>query len=338
MEAVYLKPKSYFIHSFPHSDTLFGAICWGIRLLYGESTLKGILASFANGSPPFLLSSTFPYIDLEEKRIHLLPKPERPPLEKFPTTLEDTERIKDFKKIAYVSSSIFTKIIQGKLSEENLYNFFFNREYIKIGSILMEKELIIKDLSQLIYDVDIPRNAVNRLTGGTIEGRLFYDKSLFLSKNSGIYFFIQFNHSQKLEKQIHTVINFFADRGIGGDVSSGKGQFDVEIKEGTFFTEPENANTFVTLSLYYPNRNDWENFKEDLVWYEQIRRKGKIESAFTPFTDIWKKSVLMFKEGSTFPLIEGVNYYGENPIVKEKPFNIQQYGYAFPVRMVLRNE
>lgn len=368
MKTIYLKPKSNFVGSLPHSDTLFGSICWGVKLLYGEEALTRILDSFANGSPPFLISSAFPFIDLK-RRVYFLPKPECPPLQNVVRSLKETKKAKEFKKLLNVTASLFTEIISGKLSEENLCNAFIDEKeyrrkrgntdarYVKIGSNLIEKELlqeVIKFIPQREKDIDdkiklsfvsltpfrkmdVPRNAVDRLTGGTIEGRLFYDESFFFNEQAGLYFLVHLNQPD-LDKKITAVMSFFADHGIGGDVSSGKGQFDIEIKEETMlFTEPESGNSFVTLSLYYPGKDEWDNFKEDMVWYEQLKRKGKVESAYAPSTDIWKESVLMFKEGSTFPLISERKYYGQNPIVKQQPFSVQQYGYAFPVRMVTRN-
>ncbi|HID66476.1 MAG TPA: hypothetical protein EYP32_06725, partial [Aquificaceae bacterium] len=49
---------------FPESYTIFGAICWGIKILFGEKDLKEILERFKE-SPLFILSSPLfitPYI------------------------------------------------------------------------------------------------------------------------------------------------------------------------------------------------------------------------------------------------------------------------------------
>lgn len=363
----YLKPKSNFVDDLPHSDTLFGAICWGIKLLYGEDELTKILKDFSNNSPSFLISSTFPYIETEAKKIHFLPKPDKKPIEKTATSLKEIEKLKKFKKIVFLTSSIFNEIIQNKLIDEEIYNSFCEEKeykekqgnigvkYIKIGTNLIEKELIDKlvelelkqekDLDDAIKrlliqlnpfrKLDILHNAINRLTSGTIEGKLFYDENIFFTPKAGLFFLLKI-YDESLKTKLNTVINFFADKGIGKDSSIGKGQFEVKIEEEiSLFNEPEKANAFVTLSLYYPTEFELSNFNKELVWYELIKRKGKIESAYVPFTDIWKKTILMCKEGSTFPLLNDKKFYGKNPIVKKVRFDVQQYGYAYPVRMVI---
>ena len=60
---VYLLPRAPFAKAAPRSDTLFGAICWAIRWLYDEETLVKLLAGFADGQAPFILSSLFPYVE-----------------------------------------------------------------------------------------------------------------------------------------------------------------------------------------------------------------------------------------------------------------------------------
>jgi len=68
-----------------------------------------------------------------------------------------------------------------------------------------------------------------------------------------------------------------------------------------------------------------------------MRKKGKIEASYFPYTNIWKNSILVVKEGSSFPAMGNNKYYGENPIVKEK-FNIQQYGFAYDVKRIDGND
>lgn len=344
----YLKPKSSFIETLPQSDTLFGAICWGIKLLYSEKRLKRLLDKFSEGEPPFLLSSSFPYIENNGEKVHLLPKPMSRPLQIRPESLDEIERVKEFENIAFLSQSIFSDIINGKLSELDLFNFFSTMEklnpgskFIKIGSLLFKRD------EAFLFpwkESDISRNAINRLSGGTIEGNLFYNKEIFIKKSCGIYFLVKLTEFAAPDtlKVLKTVMNFYSDRGIGGDVTSGKGQFDIEIKEvGNLFEEPESANNFLTLSLYYPKEKEWEHFRKNQTrsWFQIVRKKGKIEASYFPYTNtnIWKNSLLLVKEGSSFPVMENNEYYGKNPIVK-KGLNIQQYGFAYDVKRIDEND
>ena len=55
-----LKPESYFSEKLS-SFTIFGALCWAVRFLYGEKELSRLIESVKKGE--FLLSSAMPRID-----------------------------------------------------------------------------------------------------------------------------------------------------------------------------------------------------------------------------------------------------------------------------------
>jgi len=358
MKIVYLKPKSSFIGEQLHSDTLFGAICWGIRQIYGEDELVEMLSRFDRGSedfnPPFLISSTFLYTESEKGKMHFLPKPMQKPIWRKIETKEVLDKLKTIKKVDYLQENLFNGWINGKLTGSELLgnielrgdNIIYKQdgeEYLQKNGILIEKgyaaSIFIENekghATKILKGVDIQRNVINRLSNTTTEGGLFYTHETFIGKKGGLYFLIDIKDNT-YENMLNASMRFIEDRGIGGDVSVGKGQFDIELPTETGLThEPGNPDSFTTLSLYYPCDDEIRLFKEhnEKVWYNLRGRKGKIESAFVSTKDIWKETIQMFGEGSTFPLIANRGLYGNNPIVKEKPFKIQHYGFALPVKM-----
>ncbi len=140
-------------------------------------------------------------------------------------------------------------------------------------------------------------------------------------------------------KLVESSLRFFAHVGFGGDSSTGKNHFDIEIEHFNF-PEIKDADGFISLSLYHPAKNELEFFKNnpDKFWYELERRKGKLGGQFVNAKDFWKRSLLMFKR-LVFASMNK-NNYGKNVIVKEKNkeinFTIQQFGYAFnlPIKIV----
>lgn len=61
---VYLKPRSSYRPAM-RSDTLWGAICWEMHMLYGEEKLKKFIACYASDhdrAEGIYLSSAFPYL------------------------------------------------------------------------------------------------------------------------------------------------------------------------------------------------------------------------------------------------------------------------------------
>ena len=99
---IFLKPKSTYRTPL-RSDSLWGLLCWGIRFIHGNDDLKSFLDRCIAGEPDFILSSTFPYIDINGKKELYYPRPYLPATES-PTKTDDKEKgIKDRKKIKNIS-------------------------------------------------------------------------------------------------------------------------------------------------------------------------------------------------------------------------------------------
>jgi len=313
MKAVHLKPLSTFKNPFPQSDTLFGAICWGIKFVHGNEELEKILEQFKNGRPPFKISSIFP----KKNGVYYVPKPI--------TSYFTDETVKDFKdmwiikkakKIQWITVQDFDKVIKGEK---------------KIDEILKKSENVsfVKDMIQ-------PGNSINRLSSST-EGNLFF-RSLYKHDNTDLYFLLNASN-KKIEKKVLDSIRFIRDRGLGGGSSTGHGDFEFSgVEEFERLAPPKSAEQFITLSLYMPKEDEWNFYSENSrkMSYELVKRKGIVEEAFTSFENPWKRTVFMFKPGSIFPTIEGNENYGQNPIVNSEDFDVQQYGYAFDIGADIR--
>lgn len=313
MKIIYLLPKSSLIGTDIHSDTLFGALCWGIRHVYRDDILEDLLSKFASREPPFFISSAFPYKKKIGETIHYLPKPTIKPTLPEEKTIEAYDRDKRIKKVKYISQIAFNAIINAK--KDALYD---ENQFFDVNSIV---------------DIDIQRNSINRLSMST-EGALFYTHETFFSEDVGLYFLLVAQDG--IEKYIEAALHYLQERGFSGDISVGKGHlmFD-SISDKEIIHPPQDADSFTTLSLYYPTENEFTYYQKnkERVWCNLIKRKGKLESSFVSSDDIWKNAIQMFSEGSTFPLLPDVNIYGMNPIVKEHPFAVQHYGLAFPIKM-----
>jgi CRISPR-associated protein Csm4 len=357
MYIAYLNPKSSFLGESIHSDTLFGAICWGIANVCGDNLIGEVLEYFKDGKPPFLISSAFPYVQLEQ-RIHLLPKPICKPIYKEARSREDFTKLKAIKEIVYVPEEIFQQIIEGKLTDETLFNSLelagfeyprrgnksrkYNLYRVNGSEYIQIYNMIIKNMGKIpirvFQSMDVQRNVIERLSGTTTEGGLFYTEEMFFGKNAGLYFLVKILRNEisgnKLEDMLNSALRFIQDRGIGGDVSVGKGHFEVEfLSRFNWVKELTNPNAFTTLSLYYP-ADEFSSFSSnrERMWYKSVKRKGKVEASFVDVKNVWKESLMMFSEGSTFPLRDK-EIYGRNHLSKKEEYEIQHYGFAFPVKI-----
>lgn len=306
---VYIKPKSVFPEL--HSDTLFGAMVVAMKDLF-PSNFEDMLDKFKSNNPPFIVSSTFPFLENDGKKVRFYPK-----------VVFDDKNIgavnrdvfKKFKKIEFLQEDIFFKILKGDLSSADILNNYDN--YNNIGNLLMNEDLEIKKYSNTII---IPNNSVNRLDNST---NIFYSEGKNYKKGCGVFFFIKI-FDKDYEPIIESIFRLLKDRGFGRDISVGKGQFDYEIIKEDLddFINIEKSNKFITLSRFIPTDKNLENINATSSLYE-LGFKRSISRSF----DL-RSQVRFFKEGSSFMMGDD-DFYGHVVPVGD---NAIEYGYAFPLK------
>lgn len=329
-DTIYLKPVSSFLGEPPRSDTLFGAICWAVKLTEGEARLEELLARFSQTDPPFLLTSSFPAVSTDGDKLHFFPVPLTEPLDADPDNLEEFNWIKRVENSEYTTEEVYSSILKGELDKERIYH---SGDYRITSGYLYPKGSVDSETFPLFHDRNVQRTTVDRLTSGTHEGRLFYSEETRLREDTELFFLL--DGPEEVLDSIRKGLRFLNDRGIGGDVSVGKGEFEVSI-EGNFnpVDEPEDGDYFTNLSLFYPREENDRRFRatDGDSWFRTERRRGRLESSLVESEDVWKDAVIVYGEGSVFP-DTGEAPYGKNPIVKREPFDVQYYGYGYPVRM-----
>ena len=302
---VYIKPKSVFPEL--HSDTLFGAMVSAMADLF-PSDVGGMINDFNSNNPPFIISSTFPFVEVNGKKIRFLPKFSSD--EEF-SNVVDFDVFKKFKKIEFLQEEIAVDILKGDLSFTEILNNY--DDYFNVGNLLLTDELKIKPFKSII----VPNNSVNRFDNST---KIFYSEGTTYDKCSGVFFFIKIL-DEKYESIIRSIFKLLKDRGFGRDISNGKGHFDYMIEDINLedIVNIDNANGFITLSRYIPNFNNEKISKNSSY---EIGFKRSISRSF----DI-RKQVRFFKEGSSF---KGNNdFYG---MIVPSGDNAIEYGYAFPLK------
>ena len=141
---IYIKPLSLFPKL--HSDTIFGAITYSYSILYPENIDKYI--EDFNNNPPFLLSSAFPYANINNKKIRFYPKI----ITENKTQVDNIENLKKFKKINYLEEKIFLKFINGEITTKEIIENYDN--YYHINDLLMTNN----PTTQIKYSNNIRRN------------------------------------------------------------------------------------------------------------------------------------------------------------------------------------
>jgi CRISPR-associated protein Csm4 len=309
---VYLIPKSQFPEILG-SDTIFGAIWDAINHITSEQHILE--------KPPFVISSAFPFFgdfDLNNNPtnvVHFFPKLINRPNKSY----SNSHNIKDFKNIKYIHENIFRDIISGNCSESDIVSNIKNYGIYKGLLLTKEDNLKIRNLFSIKPSV-IPHNVLNRITSKS--ENLFFDSGNSF-KNGGLFFMVRYL-DPTFQKYVEGALRFLADRGFGGNISTGKGHFDVDFGEISF--EDIQGEFFVTLSLYSPTKEELNNFPPDMMWYELEKREGRCRD------NVMKKSLLMFKEGSTFKNLQNREFYGKIEEVRKNPL-VYQNALAFPLTM-----
>ena len=360
MKALVLDPTSPF-SEVPRSDTLFGAICWGIRRARGEEQLEEYLAAFADGQPPFTISSAVPVLDPSDPT-YLLPKP------RLPGVAGDGElpdarlrALRTWNRLDYLPASVFANLATGNWSRSDVLDDLERGEadgaidapravevdgtrYVRVDEFLLPAAYDTSASSETGEDEesgesggtsvtppprpyesgDRLRNAVNRVTSST-DGQLFTEQRIHVREDAGFGVLARGDVAAVAEG-----LAVLQDRGIGGNKSVGNGQFRMRGVLDVDLPDPE-AEHACTLSLCVPREAELGAVASS-GYYEVETRKGVVADAAGPKDGIWKRRVLALAEGSLLPTDE---VEGHNPVVADRfEHGVQQYGHAFDVGMM----
>lgn len=304
---VYIKPLSMFPKL--HSDTLFGALTSAISELFPDK-VEEMLNEFRNNNPQFLISSTFPFVYNEKTKIRFFPKII---LNTKSEKIDDIDSLKEYKKVDFLEESIFFDILSQNISENEIISNFEN--YYKTGNLLMSKDYGF-DVS--FENNILPNNTINRLTNET--ETIFYSEGVEYG-NMGLFFLIEILNDE-YESILTSALKFLKDRGLGRDISTGKGQFDYEIEDISINDLYENTGEkFITLSRFIPKDDELELIISDCN-YELGSKRGRDKSGEI------RNQIRFFKEGSTFSKSKEI--FGQLVDVGID-FPAVEYGYAYMI-------
>ncbi len=316
MKIVRIYPKTNF-HTYLHSDTLWGNLVYAYRMIYGIDGTSELLNNFKS-EIPFKVTSIFPLeIEKSEKNgnttTYYLPKPIIHVKIRDARNPEEMTYLKDFKKIRYIDKKTFEEYLSGETDDNSLFERFLlwqkemeKKESERNKKLIEEKKFKFKGTLSPSYNL---HNSIDRMSGSTLQangsGQLYWEEEFSsignkLSKTkeieAGIYFLVDGKNTSLIEAPLRLLSHI----GIGGNKSIGKGSFDYKI-ENFSLNQPNNYNSFVSLSLFQPNNDELNLLKDERVnlFYDLTTRFGKVGRDFNlQFQD--KNPVICFTEGSTF--------------------------------------
>ncbi|HMA33160.1 MAG TPA: type III-A CRISPR-associated RAMP protein Csm4 [Chloroflexia bacterium] len=322
------------------SDLLFGALCQGLRATAGWDTAERGLARLLDAcearQPPFLVSSLFPFAGA----VRLLPRPLQP--------LGGAGAAgggKDWRKVAYLSWGRWGALYGAPAG---VAPPAFDREDLLQGRqawvTAAEREAlaVFRDPEdpvgaiRLWQEGDSPRVTIDRRTS---ESQVYQAGWVAFPPGAGLYFLMEWR-DPAWQPAIHAALAYLAEEGIGGERSSGYGQFTLAIDAPVPLPAPPTspAPAAMTLSLYHPTAP--EVVEAGLLAagaYGLTTRRGWVGAPGA--LGVRRRDVLMLTEGSVLPF-QGAGPFGNMvdvtpetwpPGVREVPGRLRRYGFALPL-------
>ena len=265
-----------------HSDTITAALA-SIRALSGkDGDLKQFLDSFA-------LSSAFPYCE----DTFFLPKPAGK-LNVEVEGMEEKDYRKLLKKIAYVASPIWKRLVNGE-------RLLVTRNQLQ-GQYLLEKgndNFLPPMVSTINQRVAVPRCDNEDATPFAFEWTFF-------RRDCGLYCLL--DASNDVEKEVESLFIELGEQGIGSDRNVGGGHFEVNAESTFEMADVNDANGTMLLSMYIPTEQELKSLNVDLSRYQLLKRGGYIAgSSNDNLRHLRKNTVHMFAAGSVFNTITPIS-------------------------------
>ena len=250
------------------------------------------------------------------------------------------------RKVRWVSEKTLEDIVAGSLtpaglvgqwmenrsSYERVAICWWNKPRSRIGLAVMEKSCCPS------CKKDVQHNQIDRQTGGTGEGLLFYEPEKFFA-SGGMLWALARAERETMETRVRPAFRYLANTGLGANRSSGKGQFDFEVANAPALPDAgSRANAFLSLSRYLCASG--ELGESGPLAYRLISLWPKREQQFPLPEDgrrsapVYKRRIRVFEPGSVFPLAERRPYYGQLATLipeGDGPWPVYQSGFTLPV-------
>lgn len=255
------------------SDSLFAALLEAFIRTGGDA--EAFIRPFREGSPPFLLTSAFPFAG----KVLFFPMPI--PLDRWfsPETLRG--RAKGLKRIAFLSEGLFRRMLAGERMDQWLFpaedtepthgvalqggRFWLAadeaRELPKQMQVdsMTRKSIPLRALRHhRVYDThQVPRVTVDRISSAS---SIFHAGRVSFSPGCGLWFGIRWQKPEapvspsaySFQNAFQQSLSVLADDGLGGERTVGYGGFQWEETPPLELPDPAEGGLIWLLSRYHP--------------------------------------------------------------------------------------
>ena len=348
------------------SDSLFSAlVATAIQAGYDPDALASLFPQAEaqpDIEPPFLLTSLFPRAG-KVRFYPALPLGLMLSAEAL-QRLQQAQRMKEIKKIAYISESLFetlcsgTKLdewLPGQPSRPNDQGAYLQGGNLWLTQAEVEKlpeafwkvkqggEVTKALRAATVWQVDIlPRVTIDRLRDAS---NIFHAGRLNFSPECGFWFGVEWRRleaqlqDKSLPQVFETALHLLSDSGLGAERNTGYGHFCWEKQEDVkILPAPQPGGLFVTLSRYHPRPDDLKTILNDeRIAYNLDSVAGWLQTPSLTEAAQRRRRLWLFAEGSVLKMPATGPVLGDlvdvRPQYKEKTFShpVWRYGLALPI-------
>ena len=260
--------------SFP-SDSLFSALVARLAGLEGAHAVEAFMKPFQQGSPPFLLTSTFPFAG----GVDFFPNPTYHPSQKLAAKNQEAVRPKDLKKVQLVSEVIFQRLLKG----EHLQDIYPQALKLQGKSCLVAQEEIpelppdLRKSSAKLWDTDQrPRVTLGR---GAQNSNLFFTGQVRFADACGLWFGIHWLiEDPETRARLNWLLDDLAIAGLGGERSAGFGHCEIQKQlEWKEFPDAQGKH-WINLSRYHPQPDEISALQDSEASYKIVTVGGWLDS------------------------------------------------------------
>ena len=263
------------------SDTLYAALM-SCLAKSGESLPE-------EGDLGFTVSSLFPYFqkDKDSAPVYFLPIP----MQAKRADLADASMAKKVKKVQWVDSTLYSKVLSGESLFEGTEKYIPNIKESYLTAFELPEDV---NGSREFVRSEVSERVTLQSRTGDEDAKPFYVDKLLFRHHAGFYFMAE-GDTTLLEK----ALRLLSMEGIGTDRNVGYGFF--EYTADTLSIDlPDGASHQLSLSLFIPESKEQLEalMNSEQVAYDFVRRGGWITTY--PYTTLRKNAVYGFLPGSVF--------------------------------------
>jgi CRISPR-associated protein Csm4 len=251
------------------SDSLFAALVNRLAIGSGVQAVETFITPFLQGSPPFALSSTFPFAG----DIRFFPVP----LAAMYATSTESEA-KDYKRVQFVSEGLFRELLNGK----TMPAVFASAQKLMGGRLLVGTDeidglppAIRKDESPVWGEEVRPRVTLGRSAQNS---SIYFTGRVTYAKDCGLWFGIYWDREDDpLKTQLHNLFTDLGDAGLGAERSAGFGACRF-VQKNVLDLPDAGHQPWVSLSRYLPSEDETGALTWEKAAYRIVSVGGWLDS------------------------------------------------------------